>query len=109
MGKEKLKLENCTLDELFPKGLSKNWKYALSVGTTKYYKNGILNYYIENDILVINSGTISNKKFNKELLRDIKKLIISHDKVIVSSSNQNIAQYKKYGFIFNKNYYSKGL
>ncbi len=91
------------------------WWYALKYGSSKFYANDtvILNYYIADGILVINSMAKDNHKFPKSMLLDIRKLIISHDKVIIASTVQEIAQHMllKYGFEYDKTkqIYTKGV
>ena len=94
-------------------GISANWLHALTYGETKVYNgDSILNYYLQDDICVINSGSIENARFCKSLLKDIKGLITSHERVIISSNVDSIEGYlKKHGFRYNKktNTYIKGV
>lgn len=109
------KLENfMLLEKLFKDGITPNWVKALANGYTELYQDNtmILNYYIENDICLINSGSIDDTKFCKSMLRDIKSLITSHNNVIISSSVASIERYlSKYGFtwISEQQIYSKGI
>lgn len=97
--------------------ISYEWFFALNVGKTKFYSNdaALLNYYydLESGILVINSMARNNKNFPKSMLLDIRKLIISYDKVIIASSVQEISQHMflKYGFNYDKDkqIYMKGV
>jgi len=95
-------------------GISKEWLYALSIGKTTFYNDDtiILNYFIANDICVINSGSIRNAKFTKSMLKDIKTLINEHKSVIISSNVDTIDNYlKKYNFRYNseKQIYERGI
>jgi len=91
------------------------WWFALKHGGSKFYADdtAILNYYVADGTLVINSMAKDNHKFPKSMLLDIRKLIISHDKVIIASTVQEIAQHMllKYGFEYDidKQIYTKGV
>jgi len=109
------KLADFTLVEPIFKdsGISPNWLFALSRGETKVY-NGtqILNFYILNDICVINSGSIKNERYKKSIIKDIIALIKSNKKVIISSEVESISKFlSKYGFSHDKakNIYKKGF
>lgn len=94
-------------------GISKEWLQALVHGETKTYnRDTILNYWVQDGICVINSGSIANARFCKSILKDIKDLITSHERVIISSSVDSIEGYlNKQGFRYNKQIktYSKGV
>lgn len=93
-------------------GISPNWLHALSIGYTKIYDGAILNYYIENNVCIINSGSIDNKRFSKTMIADIIKLIKSHKKAIISSEVGSIEKFlQKYGFYRDekRKLYIKGL
>ena len=94
-------------------GLSVEWFKVLTHGNTRIFDDTyLLNYYVEEDICFINSASIDNKKFNKKMLLEIKKLILKYDKVVISSSVTTlIRRLKKYGFEYNeeKQFYAKGF
>ncbi len=109
------KLEDFMLVESIFKhhGISPNWLHGLAHGFTRVYNdNTILNYYIENEVCVINSGSINNTRYCKSIIRDIIHLIKSNNKVIISSEVSSIAKFlSKYGFKRDEsnNLYSKGV
>lgn len=97
--------------------ISYAWFFALNDGYTTFYNNNqaLLNHYVdlETQTLVINSMARNDTKFPKSMLLDIRKLIISYDKVIIASSVQEIAQHMllKYGFEYDEDnhVYMKGF
>ena len=94
--------------------LGKNWLYALSNGETKFYKNDtqVLCSMIDCGILCINSGSVDDKPFCKSLLKDIKRLMLSHDKVLIASEVEKIEPFMcKYGFKYDTKLraYRKGV
>ena len=97
------------MKKLFPNGISPSWQYALNHGWTRFYDNNtkILNYHIENDICMINSGSINDEKFPKSMLKDIKTLINEHKNVIIGSKVASIGNYlERLGFRYNKEHNS---
>ena len=58
-----MKLKDFMYVEKFFKdvGITQNWLYALANGDTFVYGDCILNYYHENGVVVINSGSIGDK------------------------------------------------
>jgi len=99
-------------EEIFSGGITPNWKYALDNGFTKLYDNAILNYYVKDNICVINSGSIEDSTFPKSMLKDIKTLILTHKSVIISSNVASIGNYlKKHNFSYNaeNRCYMKGI
>ncbi len=69
----------------------------------------ILSYYIQTDIegkevLVINSGAIDETQFSISLLKRMKVLIDSMDRVVLTSSNIGVGPhlYDKYNMIYNE-------
>ena len=109
------KLVNFTLVEPMFRGIgiTPNWLYALSFGLTEVFDGkSILNYYVNGEgVCVINSGSVDDSTFPKSLLRKIKEIMTSHDKVVISSSVRGIEPFmKKYGFRYNieLNAYTKG-
>lgn len=96
--------------------IPKEWFEALEKGHTRFYADDtcLLTHYVdlETGVLIINSMSREGKKFPKSMLLDIRELIISHDKVIIASSVQEIAQHMllKYGFTYNSEHkvYVKG-
>lgn len=111
----KMKLEDFTLVERFFKdvGITPNWLYALSNGETFIYDDCILNYYIADGVLVVNSGSIGDAMFNKSILAHIKKIIETYSCVIISSSVESISEHMvaRYGFTYDKKTltYKKGV
>lgn len=102
------------LDRIFDgKEPSDNWKHALSIGVVKFFKDSIVVHYVDNDILVVNSGSIGDSKFPIGMLKYIYSLIMCHDKAIISSSAVEIASHMlyKYGFEYDEdnNIYKKGV
>lgn len=83
--------------------LTNNWTYALKNGTTFIYDEDlILNWYIEEEVCIINSGSFKNNSFNREILRDIRRIIAKFPKIIISSSVLSIEPFlKKKGFSYN--------
>ena len=110
-----MRLEDFTLVESFFKdvGITPNWLYALANGETFIYGECLLNYYKLDGILVINSGSVGNSKFNKSILAHIRRVIESHRCVIISSSAESISEHMvaRYGFIYDKETltYRKGI
>jgi len=94
-------------------GISREWLFALTYGQTVLYNGDtVLNWHMDGDICIINSGSIGDAKFCKSILKDIKKLIELHDKVVISSTVSSIERYlAKYDFSYykEKNLYTKGL
>lgn len=109
------KLEDFTLLEpIFRKtGITPNWLYALSHGFTKIYDSyGIVNKCYDGDVCVINSGTIDNGQFTREMIRDIMRIGKSENRCIIYSERHEIKDYMaKNGFVHypEKNLYIKGL
>ena len=95
-------------------GISPNWLYGLSRGETKVYNdNTILNYYIENDVCIINSGSIDNARFCRAIIKDIISLVKNNKKVIMSSEVESMSRhcFDKYSLVFDKkkSIYTKGV
>lgn len=107
-----MRLADFTLVEPFFRehGISPNWLYALAHGDTVVYDDGcILNSYVYDDVCYVNSGTLYNK-FGRKILLDIKKLINTHDKIIISSSVISISRYMaRLGFRYENNSYIRGV
>ena len=105
-GAEKLESYTYLTDTVFGGYISPNWEYALAIGYTKLYKNGtqILNYYVQNNVCVINSGTKDEgDTFCIQLIKDIMRLDRSYDRVVISSSNTGIEKYMNdNGYTFYK-------
>lgn len=110
-----MKLEDFTLVEKFFKdtGITPNWLFALANGETFIYGECILNYYVMENTLVVNSGSIGDAKFNKSILAHIRRLIDRHSYAIISSSVESISEHMlaRYGFIYDKKTltYRKGV
>ena len=105
------KLEDwSTIDKVFKDcGLSPSWVHVLEIGLTKLYDNNtkVLNYHIENDVCIINSGSIENATFPKSMLKDIKTLINEYKSCIISSKVESIDNYlTRKGFRYNTEYES---
>jgi hypothetical protein len=95
-------------------GITPNWLHALAVGKTKTYDSyGIVNYYIEDGICMINSGTINNGRFTSSMLKDMIRINRHYEKCIIYSERHEIAKYmsSRYGYIHDKdnNLYIKGF
>jgi hypothetical protein len=111
-----VKLENfILLENVFNDiGITKNWFKALCLGDTKLYNDGydIVNYYVEDGICIINSGSRNNRPFTLDMIKDIITIVKQHDKVILSSSVKSMATHieRKYGGYYNvdKSVYYKG-
>lgn len=86
-------------------GITPNWLYALIHGYTKLYDDNtlILNYYINDDVCVINSGSVGDKRFSPSIIKDIMRLVAKYDKVVLSSSVREINGYmNKLNFRYNE-------
>jgi len=91
---------------LFPDGISDDWVAALNMPNWKhevYHKDGevygiISMGYDDNDVLMINSGTVKNQPFTVGMRRVILKAALSNDKVVLSSimKDSAIARFGKY-------------
>lgn len=109
------KLEDFTLLEPIFRdvGITPNWLYALAYGKTKVYDSyGIVNYYVENDICMINSGTIKNGRFLASMLKDMMRIDKAYEKCIIYSERHEIARYMVrlgYRHDVENNLYIKGL
>ncbi|MGD2065738.1 MAG: hypothetical protein PVI43_01030 [Candidatus Bathyarchaeota archaeon] len=109
------KLADFTLvEKVFEKtGITPNWLYALANGYTKVYDDyGIVNYCMDGEVCVINSGTIDNGRFTIGMKRDIIGLGKAFKKCIIYSERHEIKRFmNKLGYRHDeeKNLYIKGL
>ena len=109
------KLEDFTeLEPIFRGvGITPNWLHALAVGYTKTYNGyGIVNYYVEDGICMMNSGTIANGRFTKEMLKDMIRINRQYEKCIIYSERHEISRYMaKLCYTHDKanNLYIRGL
>ena len=93
--------------------ITDNWKYALENGVTKLYDNyGIVNFCYDDDVCVINSGTIGNGQFTNAMIRDVIRKGKAEKKCIIYSERHEIKPYmEKNGYKHNPstNLYTKGI
>ena len=85
--------------------LPKEWSESISYDTSRLflYDNGeLLLTYMYDNYLVINS--ISTKKlFSKEIIKEIIRMLNTHDKVVLSSTVKSIGRFmSKHGFVFDE-------
>lgn len=104
------------LSIIFSDNISKEWMSALlnpEWETEIYYKDekpyGIVTMGHDGDVLMINSGTVSDKPFTVGMRRDILKASLVNEKVILSSimKDSSISRVARYDEV-NKCFY-KGL
>jgi len=97
----------------FRETIPDGWLYSLGVGNNTIYNGDtLLSWYMLKDICIINSISVKDKRFCKEILRDINFLIETNNKVAISSTVESIERYlKKRNFSYNRDNktYTKGI
>ena len=95
--------------------LTPNWCRALSEGEVTLFEDTLIVTTLVGSVLVVNSASLSgdNEPFSRGALRHLKHLLDTHERIVISSSNTEIAEHlrKKYGLVYNAVdlFYSRGL
>ena len=76
-------------------GITPEWLHCLKNGETKIYSDGygIVNLIKENGILFVNSGTIGDRLFTREMLKDLSIISRAKGTVIISSTVKSIEKF----------------
>lgn len=100
---------------LFPDGIDAKWLRALALGQHYLFDNTLVVHHVDpsTNICQVNSISSTPDSFSKPALRHLKKLIETHEAIVIASSNVGISKHlaKKYGLCYNvdKMFYYKGF